>query len=54
MSLFYELDSVNSEKASPFKNRNKKLATKKDNLKLANANWGQGTGHKGRFAAFQN
>ena len=37
--LFYELGSINSEQEGLFKTRNKKLSTKKDNLKLANTNW---------------
>ncbi|MCD4729569.1 MAG: phage integrase N-terminal SAM-like domain-containing protein, partial [Bacteroidales bacterium] len=39
ISLFYELGSINSEQEGLFKNRNKKLSTKKDNLKLTNTNW---------------
>ena len=40
VSLFYELvGPIGSEKVDPLKNKDEKLARKKDNLKLMNANW---------------
>ena len=40
ISLFYELvGPINSEKVALLKNKDEKLATKKDGLKVTNANW---------------
>ncbi|GAG46326.1 unnamed protein product, partial [marine sediment metagenome] len=41
ISLFYELvvGPINSDKVALLKNKDAKLATKKDSLKLTNANW---------------
>jgi site-specific recombinase XerD len=41
ISLFYELglEPINSDKLALLKNKDEKLATKKDSLKLTNANW---------------
>ena len=40
VSLFYELiEQIGSEKMDPLKNKEEKLARKKDSLKLMNANW---------------
>ena len=40
VSLFYELvGPISSERLEPLENKDEKLARKKDNLKLMNANW---------------
>jgi integron integrase len=40
VSLFYELEGpIGSERLEPLENKDEKLARKKDNLKLMNANW---------------
>ena len=39
ISLYYELGSINYGKEKSFKNKNEKLSTKKESLRLTNANW---------------